>query len=98
MRGMPAYLIANVDVKDAAAYEKYRELAPATIEQFGGRFLARGGQVESLEGDWAAKRLVIIEFPSMDRAKAWWSSDEYGPAKALRQSVAVSSLTLVDGI
>ena len=98
MLTMPAYLIANVDVKDAEQYEVYRQLVPPTITQFGGRYLARGGRVEQLEGEWPVKRVVIVEFPSMEQARAWWSSDDYGPARAIRQAVAVSSLTLVDGL
>jgi len=95
---MAAYLIANVDVHDAAQYDAYRQQVPASIERFGGRYLARGGSIELLEGVWPVKRLVIVEFPSKERAIAWWSSDDYAPLKALRQATADSQLVIVDGL
>jgi uncharacterized protein (DUF1330 family) len=95
---MPAFLIANVDVKDPDRYDAYRQQVPASIERFGGRYLARGGNVEVLEGQWPVKRLVIVEFPSRERAMAWWSSDDYAALRALRQATAVSQLMIVDGL
>lgn len=95
---MPAFLIANVDVHNTEEYEAYRQQVPASIERFGGRYLARGGSAEVLEGRWPVKRLVIVEFPSRERAMAWWSSDDYAPLKALRQATADSQLVVVDGL
>lgn len=95
---MPAYVIANVDVKDPARYEEYRKMVLPTIQAFGGRFLARGGKIDSLEGPWHPNRLVIVEFPSVERAKAWWSSAEYAPAKALRQQTSDGSLIVIEGV
>ena len=95
---MPAYVIANVDVKDPARYEEYRKMVLPTIQAFGGRFLARGGKIDSLEGAWQPNRLVIVEFPSVERAKAWWSSPEYAPAKALRQQTSDGSLIVIEGV
>ena len=95
---MPAYVIANVDVKDPARYEEYRKLVLPTIQAFGGRFLARGGKIDSLEGPWHPNRIVIVEFPSVERAKAWWSSPEYAPAKALRQQTSDGSLIVIEGV
>ena len=95
---MPAYLIANVDVHDHGRYERYRELVPATIEKFGGRYLARGGAVEVLEGSLPLKRFVIVEFPSSEAAKAWWASEEYGPVKQVGHETATSVLIVVGGI
>lgn len=95
---MPAYVIANVDVKDPARYEEYRKMVLPTIQAFGGRFLARGGKIDSLEGPWQPNRLVIVEFPSVERAKAWWSSPEYAPAKALRQQTSDGSLIVIEGV
>jgi uncharacterized protein (DUF1330 family) len=95
---MPAYVIANVDVKDPARYEEYRKMVLPTIQAFGGRFLARGGNVDSLEGPWHPNRIVIVEFPSVERAKAWWSSPEYAPAKALRQQTSDGSLIVIEGV
>ncbi|MBP7694798.1 MAG: DUF1330 domain-containing protein, partial [Anaerolineales bacterium] len=85
---MPAYVIVDIEVTDPAVYEEYKKLAPAGIAAYGGRYLARGGRVETLEGEWAPKRLVILEFDSVERAQAWISSPEYGPAKALRHQAA----------
>ena len=95
---MPAYVIANVDVKDPARYEEYRKMVLPTIQAFGGRFLARGGKIDSLEGPWHPNRIVIVEFPSVERAKAWWSSPEYAPAKAIRQQTSDGSLIVIEGV
>ena len=95
---MSAYVIADIDVQDPVRYDDYRKMVPASIAAYGGRFLARGGKVESLEGPWEPKRTVIVEFPSVDRAKAWWDSDEYAPAKALRRSASQGSLILLEGL
>jgi uncharacterized protein (DUF1330 family) len=95
---MSAYVIADIDVQDPVRYDDYRKMVPASIAAYGGRFLARGGKVESLEGPWEPKRTVIVEFPSVERAKAWWDSDEYAPAKALRRSASQGSLILLEGL
>ena len=95
---MAAYVIANVEVTDAATYERYRKDVPATIEQYGGRFLVRGGAVTALEGDFQPKRIVVLEFPSVERAQAWWDSPEYRPLRALRQSASRGDLFVVAGV
>ncbi len=95
---MSAYVMAQVDVKDAAAYEDYKKRVPATVAKFGGTFIARGGEIENLEGDWAPKRMVIIKFPDLATAKAWWSSEEYAKPKAMRQAASVGSLIVVEGV
>ncbi len=94
---MKAYVIANIDVQDPARYADYIKLTPGTIAPFGGRFIARGGRSERLEGDTPANRLVILEFPSYDQAKAWYDSDGYRVAMAIRQSASTGSLILVEG-
>ena len=94
---MAAYIVVQVDVEDPERYADYRSLVPATLEQFGGRFLVRGGKVENLEGDWVPSRFVIIEFDSVEQAKAWWSSDLYAPAKKLRQQTAHTEMIVVAG-
>ena len=86
---MAAYVIANIDVKDPVRYQDYIKMSPVSIAKFGGRFVARGGKTEVLEGEWVPKRLVLLEFPSVERAREWWASDEYAPAKALRQATSV---------
>ncbi|MBV9654953.1 MAG: DUF1330 domain-containing protein [Acetobacteraceae bacterium] len=95
---MPAYIIVDMDVTDPALLEEYKKLTPATIARYGGRFLVRGGAFETLEGDWHPKRLVVLEFPSVDRAKAWVNSAEYAPARALRQRASNTNLVVVDGV
>ncbi len=94
---MAAYLIADVDVKDAAGFEEYRKLVPATIAQYGGRYLVRGGTHEMLEGDWRPKRVVVLEFPSLAQAKRWYDSEEYRKPKALRFKTAKTNVILVEG-
>jgi uncharacterized protein (DUF1330 family) len=95
---MPAYVIANVTVKDPVRYEEYRRLVTPTVEPFGGRFIARGGKVELLEGSWAPARVVILEFPSVERARAWWQSPEYAEARAIRQATSEGTLLIVEGV
>jgi uncharacterized protein (DUF1330 family) len=94
---MAAYVIAEVTISDPQGFERYRQMVPATIAQYGGRFVVRGGDLEKLEGDWEPKRLVIIEFESAERAKQWWGSEEYREAKALRQRTAQTNLIIVEG-
>ncbi len=95
---MAAYLIVNVDVKDPAGFEAYRQAVPATIARYGGRYLMRGGKHESLEGDWHPTHLVVLEFPSLEAAKRWYASEEYRKIKPLRLQCAVADLVLVEGI
>ena len=95
---MAAYVIAHIDVKDPARYQDYIKMSPVSIARYGGRFIARGGRTEVLEGNWQPKRLVLLEFPSVEQAKRWWSSDEYAPAKALRQATSIGELTIVEGV
>ena len=94
---MKAYVIAHIDVQDPVRYADYVKLTPGTIAPFGGRFIARGGRAERLEGDTPVKRLVVLEFPSYEQAKAWYASDGYRVAMAIRQSASTGSLLLVEG-
>ena len=94
---MPAYIVVEVEVEDPVRYEDYKKMVPPSLAAYGGRFLVRGGKVENLEGDWAPKRFVMVEFPSVEQAKAWWSSPEYAEAKALRQATAKTQLIVVEG-
>jgi len=93
-----AYVIALVDIKDPVRYESYRQMVLPTITAHGGRFIARGGRTEVLEGAWSPRRVVIVEFPSLEGAKAWWSSPEYSEAKALRQATSEGTLIVVEGV
>ena len=94
---MAAYVLNDMEITDPALFEEYKLLSPATVAQYGGRFLARGGRTETLEGDWSPKRLVIIEFPSIEQARAWADSPEYAPAKRLRQLASKSNLIVIEG-
>ena len=94
---MPAYIVVEVEVEDPVRYEDYKKMVPPSLAEYGGRFLVRGGKVENLEGDWSPKRLVLVEFPSVEQAKAWWDSPEYADAKALRQATAKTQMIVVEG-
>ena len=95
---MPAYVVVQVEVEDAVRYEDYKPMVPPSLAPYGGRFLVRGGRVETLEGKWAPKRFVMLEFPSMEEARAWWDSPEYKDAKALRQATAKTQMILLEGV
>lgn len=92
-----AYVIGEIEVTDPAKYDDYRKQVAATVEKHGGRFIVRGGKVESLEGGWAPKRVVVLEFPSMQKALAWYRSAEYAPLIKLRQQGARGKLIAVEG-
>ena len=94
---MAAYVVAEVEVTDPVAYEEYRKLVPSTIARYGGKYLVRGGAVEVKEGGWQPKRLVVLEFSSMDQARRWYQSPEYAPALAIRLKAARSKVVLVEG-
>ncbi|MBL8057907.1 MAG: DUF1330 domain-containing protein [Anaerolineales bacterium] len=95
---MTAYVIVDIEVTDPAVYEDYKRLAPAGVAAYGGRYIARGGRTETLEGEWRPNRLVILEFESVERAKAWLDSPEYGPAKQLRHQAARSKMVVIEGL
>ncbi|HLV81945.1 MAG TPA: DUF1330 domain-containing protein [Chthonomonadaceae bacterium] len=95
---MAAYVIVDVQITDPVAYERYKASVPASIAAYGGRFLARGGRTETLEGDWEPGRLVVLEFESMEKARAWWSSQEYAEPKKIRQSASVTRMIVVEGV
>jgi uncharacterized protein (DUF1330 family) len=95
---MPAYVVVDVEVTDPEAYERYKPLAPPAIAAYGGRYLARGGRTDVLEGDWTPSRAVLLEFPSLEKARAWWESAEYAEAKALRQSSTRTRMVVVEGL
>ena len=95
---MSAYVIVDIAVKDPGRYEDYKKLAGPTVGQYGGRYVVRGGAVEVLEGNWPAERIVVLEFPSVERAKEWWSSVEYGEAKPIRYEAADSKMLVVEGV
>ena len=95
---MAAYLIVDIDIRDAAGLQEYRERVPATLTKYGGRFIVRGGKFEKLEGNWEPKRLVLLEFPSVKQAKDWYDSEEYRPLKTMRLKASSSNLILIEGV
>jgi uncharacterized protein (DUF1330 family) len=94
---MPAYAVVDIKVTDPQGYDEYKKLAPLAVAAYGGKYLARGGQVQILEGDWVPGRLVILEFESVDRAKEWLSSPEYRPARELRHKTATTNMVVIPG-
>ena len=95
---MAAYLLANIEVRDQAPFDEYRRRVPATIAAHGGRYLCRGGAVEMLEGEFDAKRIVVLEFPSVAAARTWYSSSEYQELLPLRERAAKTMLMMIEGL
>ncbi len=95
---MPAYVVVEIEVHDPARYDDYKKLAPPSIAAYGGKYIARGGKTETLEGGWAPKRLVILEFPSLEQAKKWHDSPEYRAARELRNQTAKSKMVAIEGM
>ena len=95
---MAAYVVAEVNITNPELFAEYGKLVPATIEKYGGRFVVRGGAVETKEGGWSPKRIVVVEFPSIDQARKWYQSPEYAPALALRLKAAETKLIFVEGV
>ena len=95
---MPAYVISEVEARDAATMEAYRTLAAKTIAQYGGRYLVRGGAADVVEGGPPPKTIIIVEFPTMARAREWYASPEYAEALKLRQTALERRLMFVEGL
>ena len=95
---MPAYVIVEVSIHDNREYENYKKLTPAAIAAFGGKFVVRGGQTITLEGNWKPERIVVLEFPSVERANEWWHSEIYTEAKIIRQRAAETKMIIVEGV
>ena len=95
---MAAYVIADIEITDPAAYEEYRSKVPATITQYGGRYVARGGKTEPLEGGWTPKRIALLEFPSLEQARKWYRSPEYAPLIKIRQKASRGRVIMVEGL
>lgn len=95
---MAAYVIVEIEVTDPVRYEAYKTQAPATVAAYGGKYIARGGRTQVLEGDWSPKRLVILEFESFEQAVAWWNSPEYSEIKDIRVQSTVSKMVVLEGL
>jgi uncharacterized protein (DUF1330 family) len=95
---VPAYVVIETDVHDAEQYERYKAASPDSVRMGGGRFVARGGELAVLEGDWNPSRLVILEFPDLEAAKRWYESPEYVEVRKLREGAANLSMVVVEGV
>ena len=95
---MPAYVLAQIDVEDESKYDAYKSAVPATIEQYGGRDVVRGATPEVLSGALELPRVVLIEFPNVERARSWYHSDEYQAIAKLRTDASRGLLMILDGV
>jgi uncharacterized protein (DUF1330 family) len=94
---MAAYLISTIDITDPAGYEEYKKLVPPALARYGGKFVVRGGNIEYKEGEWRPKRVVVVEFETMDKARTFYESPEYAPAKQIRLRTSIGSVLFVEG-
>src|ERR1700730_2577319 len=94
---MSAYVIVEIEITDPVGYEEYKKQASATVHKYGGKYIVRGGKAEVLEGDWNPKRIVILQFESMDRAKEWLNCGEYREPRKLRHKTAKTNMIVVEG-
>ena len=95
---MAAYVIVEIDIVDPVGYEEYKKQAAATVEQHGGKYIVRGGATEVLEGDWKPKRIVVLQFESMQKAKEWLHCEEYREPRKMRHRTAKTNMILVEGV
>ena len=95
---MPAYVIIETDIHDPEQYERYKAASPAAVAAGDGRFLARGGELAVLEGDWDPARIVVLEFPDLETVKRWYDSPDYQEAKRLREGAASLRMVAVEGL
>ena len=95
---MSAYIIVEIEVTDPVGYEKYKNLAGATVEKYDGKYIVRGGKTEVLEGDWQPKRIVVLEFPTMKRAKEWLNCEEYREPRKMRHAAAKTNMLVIEGV
>ena len=93
-----AYLVVQADITNMAQYQEYAKLSPGTVALYGGRYVARAGRTITLEGPPAKSRVVVIEFPSFDRARAWYESPEYVAARKVRAGAAEAQFVVVEGV
>lgn len=95
---MAAYIVVDCNVTDPVRYEQYKRLAPAAIARYGGRYLVRGGEAAVLEGNWLPNRVVVLEFPTVENARAFYESPEYVEARTAREGAAQMNMILVAGV
>lgn len=95
---MPAFVMVEIEIHDQALYQDYTQLTPKSITDYQGKFVVRGGEVTVLEGDWKPNRLVLLEFPSVEKAKEWWHSEAYTKARKIRQQAASTKMIIINGV
>jgi uncharacterized protein (DUF1330 family) len=95
---MAAYVIVEIEVIDPVGYEEYKNVASASVQKYGGKYIVRGNANEVLEGDWEPKRLVVLEFESMQRARDWLNCEEYSEPRKMRHRTARTNMVLVEGV
>lgn len=95
---MAAYVIVEIEILDPVGYEEYKKQASDTVHKYGGKYLVRGGNAEVLEGDWKPKRIVILEFESIERAKEWLNCEEYREPRKLRHKTAKTHMLVIEGV
>lgn len=95
---MSAFVVVEIEVHDQELYKSYTNLTPASIASYQGKFIARGGDTIVLEGEWQPKRLVLLEFPSVEIANSWWHSEDYTKARAIRQKAASTKMIIIEGV
>jgi uncharacterized protein (DUF1330 family) len=93
-----AIIIANVRVTDPVQYEDYKKFSTLAMQAHGAEVLVRGGAVEVLEGDWTPDRLVVLKFPTVEKARAFYNSPEYGKARTAREGAAVMRMVVVEAL
>jgi uncharacterized protein (DUF1330 family) len=95
---MAAYVIVEIDILDPDGYEEYKKLAGATVEKYGGEYIVRGGRTEVLEGNWQPKRIVVLKFNSIGRAREWLNCEEYRGPRKMRHRTAKTNMIVVEGV
>ncbi len=95
---MAAYIISEIEVTDPVGYEEYKKQASSAVPKYGGKYIVRGGKTETLEGDWNPKRIVVMEFPSSEQAKAWLNGEEYRAPRQMRHRAATTQMIVVEGV
>jgi uncharacterized protein (DUF1330 family) len=95
---MAGYVIVEIEVTDPVGYEEYKKLAGATVEKYGGKYIVRGGAAETLEGDWQPKRIVILQFENVQKAKEWLNCPEYREPRKMRHRTAKTRMIVVEGL
>jgi uncharacterized protein (DUF1330 family) len=95
---MAAYIIVEIEITDPVGYEEYKKQAAATVHKYDGKYIVRGGKAEILEGNWKPKRIVILEFPTVTRAKEWLTCEEYREPRKLRHRTAKTNMLVIEGV